>query len=367
MSQKPLEEMANTGYENMSEEAGYILAELNNSLKHIYPELKSKLGLEEYNHLERMLSGKVSKAELSELQKFFTDVFATKESLSDVRDFISKGVVSSALADSLKKSVTELSREQDQHRIERSVLELTSSEVLNLKAAPKSILPAPGLGKAIEVNRIELFLDHEGSDYTIAADNELSFYYKNTGEALQIEGTGLLDQSTDQRRIYHQHSEVLAENEGLFLEMLGAAEVSAAVVQEITDVTFSQAGSFYDVDGEGKYIKFSVNGSTHIYWFNVTDGGNTQNAPLVEGKKFKIDVLAADTSANIATKFEAGLDFGLTAPAPAGSVVTATHSVARAEEDAESVDAAAISVTTQGVGSPKLKLRIDYRVLELLT
>ena len=123
-------------------------------------------------------------------------------------------------------------------------------------------------------------------------------------------------------------------------------------IAESTELTFSQAGAFYDVVGAAKAIQLYASGNAgHYFWLNVTDGANTQTDPTLVGTGHQVDVLAGDTTAQVATKVAAVIDavaaFG--APAPAGSIVVATNAGVGSVTDASSVDAAAVAVLAQGV------------------
>lgn len=78
---------------------------------------------------------------------------------------------------------------------------------------------------------------------------------------------------------------------------------SAAVTDFLlTGVT----GSTLDVVGAAEYLTlYSADDATQYYlWFDVTDGANTQTDPAPGGTGLKVDVLAADTEDNVATKLD---------------------------------------------------------------
>jgi len=123
-------------------------------------------------------------------------------------------------------------------------------------------------------------------------------------------------------------------------------------VAEVSQSIFSEVGDFYDVVGAGKAVQL-YNGADagHYFWFNVTDGGDTQTDPGLVGTAHQVDVVEADTSAQVATKFAAIVnalgDFG--APVPGASTVTITNAaVGDATDVSESGTAAAVSVVSQG-------------------
>ena len=124
-------------------------------------------------------------------------------------------------------------------------------------------------------------------------------------------------------------------------------------VAEISKATFTQLGSYYDVVGVGKAIQlYDGAGAGHYFWFNVTDGTNgPQTDPSLVGTGHQVDVLAADTAAQVATKFAAVVDAlaGFSAPAPASTVVIITNAVGGAVTDISTTGAAAtVFVDLQG-------------------
>lgn len=78
---------------------------------------------------------------------------------------------------------------------------------------------------------------------------------------------------------------------------------------EVTNVTVNQTGAFFDVVGNAKNFSCfaaprpDTTGEQHTFWYNVTDGVNSQNDPGLAGSiPHQIDILLADTQAIIATK-----------------------------------------------------------------
>jgi len=135
------------------------------------------------------------------------------------------------------------------------------------------------------------------------------------------------------------------------------AGVDAAAVAEVTQFTFSQPGSFYDVIGAGKSLQlFNSLAVGHYFWFNVTDGVNTpQTDPTGTGTGHQVDVLLADTAAQVATKFFTQVALvvaAFTAANPSAGVVNVTNATAGTATNATATGtAAAISVTTQGAAA----------------
>lgn len=123
-----------------------------------------------------------------------------------------------------------------------------------------------------------------------------------------------------------------------------------AGVAEVCTVLFSNTGSFYDVIGAGKH--FRLPGGTQHVWLKVTDGSNTQTAPVIGGSTAnQVDILTADTAAQIAAKVQAVVD-GITGfdASVLTATVTVTATATGAVTDAVDVNAGVtINTTTQGV------------------
>jgi len=123
-------------------------------------------------------------------------------------------------------------------------------------------------------------------------------------------------------------------------------------IAEVSKATFTQLGSYYDVVGVGKAIQLYDATAGHYFWFNVTDGTNgPQTDPTLVGTGHQVDVLAADTAAQVATKFAAAVDAlgGFSAPAPSSTVVIITNAAGGAVTDISTTGAAAtVVVSLQG-------------------
>lgn len=132
------------------------------------------------------------------------------------------------------------------------------------------------------------------------------------------------------------------------------ASPDASAVAEVTQATFSQAGSFYDVVGAAKAIQLYGSPAVgHYFWFNVTDGSNSQTDPTLVGTAHQVDILSADTAAQVATKFHAAVaavSAAFTATNAVSAQVIVTNVVLGAASNASSTgSAAAIVINTQGV------------------
>jgi hypothetical protein len=103
----------------------------------------------------------------------------------------------------------------------------------------------------------------------------------------------------------------------------------AAVAQVVTSQV-TQIGSFFDVVGAAKADRlWDGANAQHDFWYNVTDGANSQVDPVLGGTAHQVDILAADTAIQVAAKLQAVIDaqaeFGATV---ATDTVTTTNAVA---------------------------------------
>lgn len=81
---------------------------------------------------------------------------------------------------------------------------VTSAQLLALNATPKTLVAAPGAGKALILERAILFMDYNSTAYDgIASGEDLAIRYTNgSGTVLATcETTGFLDQTSDQTRV----------------------------------------------------------------------------------------------------------------------------------------------------------------------
>lgn len=107
--------------------------------------------------------------------------------------------------------------------------EITTEELLALNAAPKTLIAAPGEGKFIQVEFLELFLDYNSAAYDgIAGGEDLQLQYATGNTAIAtVETTGFLDQTSDQRRVVAGHGTAAAPgvNDAVELALL-AGEIA---------------------------------------------------------------------------------------------------------------------------------------------
>jgi hypothetical protein len=107
---------------------------------------------------------------------------------------------------------------------------ISSAELLALNATPKTIVAAPGAGKALVFENIQLFLDYNTTAYDgIAAGEDLSVKYTNAAgqQVASVEATGFLDASADALRYGYEtvQDKTPVANAPLVLHML-AGEIA---------------------------------------------------------------------------------------------------------------------------------------------
>lgn len=78
-------------------------------------------------------------------------------------------------------------------------VKLTDTQIKALRATPQTLVPSPGAGLAVIPVYAHLFLDVTTAGYSESADN-LVIEYAGGTDAISIETTGFIDQSTDQAR-----------------------------------------------------------------------------------------------------------------------------------------------------------------------
>ncbi|MDG4549870.1 MAG: hypothetical protein P9F19_01465 [Candidatus Contendobacter sp.] len=87
--------------------------------------------------------------------------------------------------------------------LQTAMVTVSSAELLALNATPKTLIAAPGGGKALILVAAELWLDYNGAAYAgIAAGEDLTIKYSNAAGATlaTIETTGFLDATADALR-----------------------------------------------------------------------------------------------------------------------------------------------------------------------
>lgn len=206
MANAPLKDQADEGYEQGSEDKGYILHEFK---KAVGPNTKGIF-------------------ELKESFGAFQDAFKFFEAA-----YLAKGEFYSTLAGLTKSNDTKYPSKTDLSQLakfctnaleflkcECAEVTLTPAEMLALNATPKVIFPKLA-GSTYEIVRFELFMDYATTAYTgIAAAEDLSLEFETSGEIMSIETTGFLDQTSDQRRMSTTSSNIVGEDEDVRLKLL---------------------------------------------------------------------------------------------------------------------------------------------------
>lgn len=108
---------------------------------------------------------------------------------------------------------------------------ISSAEIKALRATPKTLVAAPGAGKALVFRQLVLLLDATATAYTETADNMAVKYENGAGDAASqtIEATGFIDQTTDQLTVGLPVidpivAKAIAENKPLVLHNTGDGE-----------------------------------------------------------------------------------------------------------------------------------------------
>lgn len=128
-----------------------------------------------------------------------------------------------------------------------------------------------------------------------------------------------------------------------------------AAVKERTTLTVNNTGSFYDVVGAAKYVRLRSAGpvAVHYFYFVVTNGVNfPQSDPTPGGTGHIVNILLADTAAQIATKLQLVIDALTTLfdATVSTTTVTVTNVTVGSVPDATAdTSGLTVAVTIQGV------------------
>lgn len=112
---------------------------------------------------------------------------------------------------------------------------ITSAQMLALNATPQTLVAAPGAGKALILEGLQLFLDYNSAAYAdIAAGEDLAVKYTGSGglQVAQVEATGFLDQTSDQLRWAHAFN--AASGDSSFTPVANAPLVLHMLTGEVT-------------------------------------------------------------------------------------------------------------------------------------
>lgn len=183
MPQKTLSEMADTGYENMSEESGYVLHELKLAMRKVSERIEDN----------------ATRAELQAVWQTVEKQFATRSELLALRKFLNQHLDTYDFA-AMKQALNMLANCKDQFDIQREEITIASADLLTMNATPVTLLGAPPAGKFIDLVHIELFMGYNSAVYAVDAGEDLSISYTTAGEIIKFTSAGLFDQASDQRR-----------------------------------------------------------------------------------------------------------------------------------------------------------------------
>lgn len=131
-------------------------------------------------------------------------------------------------ADIAANAVT--SAKLDVSTLQYAEVTITNAEMLALRAAPKTLVAAPGAGKVLEFLSAVLFFDYTAA-YTESADNMAVKYTDGSGAAVSqtIEATGFVDATADTMTVALAKIDAIvaksgSENKALVLHQTGDGE-----------------------------------------------------------------------------------------------------------------------------------------------
>lgn len=180
----PLGEMADTGYESMADDSGYILHEMKLAVRKLTEAIEAKAG----------------KTELQSVWKSAERLFADKETFNQLVRHVEDLAEQSPQIEELRTALNILAADQDLHKIYKSDTTITSAQLLTMSATPIEVVTSPGPGKYIDVVHVELLLDYNSAAYVVDAGEDLSLKYETAGEIQKFTSAGFLDQASSQRR-----------------------------------------------------------------------------------------------------------------------------------------------------------------------
>lgn len=124
---------------------------------------------------------------------------------------------------------------------------LSAAEILALHTTPKTLVAAPGAGRALAFQKAVFFLDYNSAAYAaIAAGDDLNIRYTNGSGAIvgTLETTGFLDQVADKYAVVEPNgpSTILPVNAALVASLAGAvttgnSPVAVRIYYEIIELS----------------------------------------------------------------------------------------------------------------------------------
>jgi len=127
MAQKPLDEMADTGYANMSEESGYILHEWKQHALALMKQMEDKVEAKDYAQDMQTLSDKIDSAEdYSQAIQTLSDKIEAASTMADLSAIWRSAEVAFAPA-SLKKDLQDALRSLEQYETKADAVAVTSA------------------------------------------------------------------------------------------------------------------------------------------------------------------------------------------------------------------------------------------------
>jgi len=99
-------------------------------------------------------------------------------------------------------------------------IDLTSAQIKALNATPVTIVAAPGANLAIVPIMVSLVFNYGGTNVFTETADDLSIGYAGGAEIMEIESTGLIDQTNDEwRAITFSHAESFIPEENVAVEI----------------------------------------------------------------------------------------------------------------------------------------------------
>lgn len=191
---------------------------------------------------------------------------------------------------------------------------------------------------------------------TLLGENKLLMFYRfsdttvYTWDGRAIPANGHLNteypEDSSNRNIF-----VFNPGRSKFNVSTGLLELEMNTCVERTVIT-TLAAATLDVAGAARSwtINSALDATDYYVWYDVTDGANAQSDPATAGTGVKVDVLAADTDEDVATKTAAALDLlGDFNASSSGPAITVENTTSGETTDAADVNTSfAIAVTEQG-------------------